>query len=48
MQISRKKFRDTIIEKHLEGKNIVLVNVGTEKVIGDSFGPLLGSMLKAN
>lgn len=44
--MTREEFEQVIITNHKQGKNIVIVNIGTEKVIGDSFGPLLGSMLK--
>lgn len=44
--MTNEEFREIIIGNYLNGKNIVLVNIGTEKYIGDSFAPLLGSMLQ--
>lgn len=40
-----KELHDLIILKHVLGKKIVIVNIGTDKVIGDSFGPLFGEMI---
>lgn len=36
-----------ISQKFKESKkeNIVIVNIGTDRIVGDAFGPLLGSML---
>ena len=43
--MTKEDFKKVIIENYKKGKKIVLVNIGTEKYIGDSFAPLLGSML---
>lgn len=41
------KIHDYIMEESSFGKKkIVVVNVGTDKIIADAFGPLLGQMLK--
>lgn len=45
-KITKEKFTNIVIENYLQGKEIVLFNIGTQKVNGDSFGPLLGSMLE--
>ena len=39
---------EQIMAEHLKGKKIVLVNIGTDKLIGDCFGPLFGQMIKEN
>lgn len=35
-----------ILKEHINNKKIVVINVGTDKVIFDSFGPILGQLLK--
>lgn len=44
--MTKEEFKAIIIENYLLGKKIVFVNIGTEKCIGDSFAPMLGSMLQ--
>jgi putative sporulation protein YyaC len=44
--MTKEEFKAMIIENYIKGKKIVFVNIGTEKYIGDSFAPLLGSMLQ--
>ena len=44
--MTKEEFKAMIIENYMKGKKIVFVNIGTEKCIGDSFAPMLGSMLQ--
>lgn len=41
-----RKLKNMIISEKMKGKDIVLVNIGTDLLIGDSFGPLFGQMIK--
>lgn len=42
------KIAKIIASKYQEYKEIVIINVGTDLVVGDSFGPLVGTMIEEN
>lgn len=44
--MTKEKFFETIFKNYVNGKDIVLINIGTNKLAGDSYGPLLGTLLK--
>lgn len=46
MEISFEELLNKIIFNYKSGKRIVLFNIGSSKVNGDCFGPMLGSILK--
>lgn len=46
MRIKEEEFIQIVKLNKLINKDIVIINIGTEKVVGDSYGPVLGSALK--